>query len=65
MSRSFTPSLAEGGVLRTLSADELNKRQDSFQGVDADQVVVTAQLLWWRGCKVEQEFNDLNDPRME
>ena len=65
MSRSITPSLAEGGVLRTLSADELNKRQDSFQGVDADQVGVTAQLLWWRGCKVEQSFNDLYDPRME
>ena len=65
MSRSNTPSLAEGGVLGTLSADELNARHDSFQGVDADQVVVTAQALWWRGCKVKQEFNDLNGPRME
>ena len=60
-----TLSRRGGRLLHTHSADELNARHDSVQGVDADQVGVTAQVLWWRGCKVEQEFNDLNDPRME
>jgi len=47
ISRSFTRSHANGGGLRTHSADELDARHDSSQRVNAGQVVVTAQL-WWR-----------------